>query len=102
VVKQSCCREKGSNKTPSKNDACTTKRKPPKLKRDEPASPVNHAATCLKLSDDGHVSFSSPPLYSVDVDVFYHKRAWQKRSGLDLIEAVQRFAACNKMGVKME
>ncbi|MCX7298342.1 MAG: hypothetical protein NTU64_16075, partial [Hyphomicrobiales bacterium] len=45
---------KGSNATQSKIDACSTERKPPKLKSDEPVYPVNHTAICLKLSDDGH------------------------------------------------
>ena len=45
-------REK-SNATQSKNVACSIKRKPPKIKPDEPVHPVVHAAICLKLSDDG-------------------------------------------------
>lgn len=53
AVKQSCWKEKGSNETQSKNDACSTKRKPYKLKPDEPVAPVNHAAISRNLSDDG-------------------------------------------------
>src|ERR1700686_3768396 len=55
AVKQSCWKEKGSNGTQSKNDACSTKRKPHKLKPDEPVNPEVHTAICLKLSDDGHI-----------------------------------------------
>ncbi|MGB6935820.1 MAG: hypothetical protein WBE14_03740, partial [Xanthobacteraceae bacterium] len=48
-----CWKGKGSNETQSKNDACSTKRKPYKLKPDEPVAPVNHAAISRNLSDDG-------------------------------------------------
>jgi hypothetical protein len=54
AVKPSCCKEKGSNATQSKLDACSIKRKPHKLKPDEPVTPVVHTATCLKAFDDGH------------------------------------------------
>jgi hypothetical protein len=54
AVKQSCWKEKGSNETQSKNVACSIKRKPHKLKLDEPVTPVVHAAICLKAFDDGH------------------------------------------------
>ena len=53
ALRQSYWKEKGSNETQFKIDACSTKRKPHKLKPDEPDTPVNHAAICLKLSDDG-------------------------------------------------
>src|SRR5450759_4217189 len=54
AVRKSCLKEKGSNATQSKIDACSTERKPHKLKQDEPVTPVNQTAICLKLSDDGH------------------------------------------------
>src|SRR3974390_568986 len=53
AVRQSCWKEKGSNETQSNIDACSTKRKPPKLKPDEPHPPVNHASISRNLSDDG-------------------------------------------------
>ena len=55
AVKQSCWREKGSNETQSKIAACSTKRKPHNPNPDEQDRPLNHAAICLKLSDDGHL-----------------------------------------------
>ncbi|MGB6799316.1 MAG: hypothetical protein WBE48_22810, partial [Xanthobacteraceae bacterium] len=48
------------NETQSKNDACSTRRKPHKLKPDEPVTPVNHAAIPRNLSDDGHVQLKFP------------------------------------------
>ena len=36
-----------------------TKRKPHNLKPDEPVTPVNQTAICLKLSDDGQISEKS-------------------------------------------
>jgi hypothetical protein len=42
-------------RTQSKDDACNTKRKPPKLKQDEPVDPDVYTAICLKLSDDGQL-----------------------------------------------
>ena len=53
AAKRSCWKEKGSNATQSKNDACSTKRKPHKLKLDEPVEPDVHTAICLKAFDDG-------------------------------------------------
>ena len=49
---------KGSNETQSEIAACNTKRTPHKLKTsDEPRPPLNHAAFCLKYSDDGHARY---------------------------------------------
>src|SRR3974390_1403623 len=53
AVRQSCWKEKGSNEPQSNIDACSIKRKPHKLKPDEPHPPVNHAAISRNLSDDG-------------------------------------------------
>ena len=53
AAKLSCWKEKGSNGTQSKNVACSIKRKPHKLKQDEPVTPVVHTAICLKAFDDG-------------------------------------------------
>jgi hypothetical protein len=47
---------------PSKNDACCTKRKPHKLKLDEPDYPVVHTASCLKAFDDGHPTYKRGPV----------------------------------------
>ena len=51
-------KEKGSHGTQSENDACSTKRRPHKLKRYEPDEPVVHTAICLKAFDDGQLTHS--------------------------------------------
>ena len=58
AVKPSCWKEKGPNGTQSKNVACSIRRKPHKLKQDEPVTPVVHTAICLKAFDDGHTKGS--------------------------------------------
>src|SRR6185437_8798963 len=53
------CRSSLRPNAQSTNDACSTKGKPHKLKPDEQVSPVNQAAICLKLSDDGQLTYTS-------------------------------------------
>ena len=85
-----CWKEKGSNGAQSKNDACSTKGKPHKLKPDEPVTPVNQVAICLKLSDDGQSAMASlwrprslnavPRLFQVSATAGLMAKAALKRS----------------------
>src|SRR6476659_2556365 len=54
AVKPSCWKEKGSNARPSKTVGCFTTNKPRNINHDAPDSLLVHAASCLKISDDGH------------------------------------------------
>src|ERR1700691_2018787 len=57
-AKPSCLKEKGSNAKPSKTVGCFTTNKPHNINQDAPDPLLNQAACCLKISDDGHLSFS--------------------------------------------
>ena len=70
AVKPSCWKEKGSNARPSKTVGCFTTNKPRNINHDAPDSLLVHAASCLKISDDGQqrpsgrafrISLSSAP-----------------------------------------
>src|SRR5438034_8278560 len=54
AVKPSCWKEKGSNARPSKTVGCFTTNKPRNINHDAPDSLLVQAASCLKISDDGH------------------------------------------------
>ena len=70
----------GSNETQSKNDACSIKRKPRKLKPDEPVHPHVHTAICLKAFDDGHSLPSSGFFAGADMYVRILPSILQKRT----------------------
>src|SRR4029077_13338722 len=53
AVKLSCWKDKGSNARPSKTVGCFTTNKPRNINHDAPDSLLVHAASCLKISDDG-------------------------------------------------
>src|SRR6202451_4900961 len=53
-AKPSCGKEKGSNAKPSKTVACFTTNKPHNINQDAPDPLLDQAASCLKISDDGH------------------------------------------------
>src|SRR6478752_3334403 len=54
AVKPSYWKEKGSNARPSKTVGCFTTNKPRNVNHDAPDSLLVPAASCLKISDDGH------------------------------------------------
>src|SRR6476646_3963973 len=55
AVKPSCWKEKGSNARPSKTVGCFTTNKPRNINHDAPDSLLVHAASCIKISDDGQL-----------------------------------------------
>ena len=54
AIKPSCWKEKGSNARLCKTVGCFTTNKPRNINHDAPDSPLVQAASCLKISDDGH------------------------------------------------